>query len=62
MIILLNNLIQVSQEFDRITGLTESMATFTTNWQNYWIKAIQAVSKEEGLLKDKEVNTDGNDI
>ena len=29
-IILLNNIIQVSQEFDRFTDLTESMATFTT--------------------------------
>ena len=52
----------MSQEFDRFTDLTESMATFTTKLANYWIKTIQAVSKEEGLLKDKEVNTDGNDV
>ena len=42
--------LQVSQEFDRITGLTDSMVNFTTNWQNSWIEAIKVVSKEEGLL------------
>ena len=41
---------QVSQEFDHITGLVNSMDKFVTDWQSTWMNAIITVSKEEGLL------------
>ena len=40
---------QVTQEFDHITGLVNSMDTFVTDWQSTWIKEITVI-KEKGLL------------
>ena len=39
-------------EFDRITGLTDSMEKFCENWQNTWIQAILTVTNDEGLITD----------
>ena len=40
---------QVTQEFDPITGLVNSMDTFVTDWQSTRKKEITVI-KEKGLL------------
>lgn len=48
----------MSLEFDRITGLTESMEKFSVDWQNTWIKAILTVARDEGLISSLDINSD----
>ena len=42
-------------EFDRITGLTESMKKFSVDWQNTWIKAILTIARDEGLISSLDI-------
>ena len=46
--------LQVSQEFDRVMGLNDSMEIFVEEWRSNWIKAIFAVAKEEEYIANSD--------
>ena len=57
--IAVNIIIQIGQEFDRITGLNNSMQQFADDWVQVWVIAIFEVSKSEGY-QINELDADGS--